>query len=120
MSGSETAVVETRVAVLETEEARNLLEAGREAGSLSADEITLALDELGHRAPLADCLALELGHDGIVDVEGGLHMGNHTVSMAVGQAHTRQISRVSCGSSSCAARSSWVIWSEAPAKRTMM
>ena len=46
MSGSETAVVETRVAVLETEEARNLLEAGREAGSLTADEITLALDEL--------------------------------------------------------------------------
>ena len=46
MSGSETAVVETRVAVLETEEARNLLEAGQEAGSLSADEITLALDEL--------------------------------------------------------------------------
>jgi RNA polymerase primary sigma factor len=46
VSGSETAVVETRVAVLETEEARNLLEAGREAGSLSADEITLALDEL--------------------------------------------------------------------------
>jgi RNA polymerase primary sigma factor len=46
VSGSETAVVETRVAVLETEEARTLLEAGREAGSLSADEITLALDEL--------------------------------------------------------------------------
>jgi RNA polymerase primary sigma factor len=46
VSGSETAVVETRVAVLETEEARNLLEAGREAGSLNADEITLALDEL--------------------------------------------------------------------------
>jgi RNA polymerase primary sigma factor len=46
VSGSETAVVETRVAVLETEEARNLLEAGREAGSLSADDITLALDEL--------------------------------------------------------------------------
>ena len=36
----------TRVAVLETEEARNLLEAGRESGSLTADEITLALDEL--------------------------------------------------------------------------
>jgi RNA polymerase primary sigma factor len=34
------------VPVLETEEARTLLEAGREAGSLSADEITLALDDL--------------------------------------------------------------------------
>ena len=45
MSGSETTVVgAVRVPVLETEEARNLLEAGREAGSLSADEITLALD----------------------------------------------------------------------------
>jgi RNA polymerase primary sigma factor len=46
VSGTETAVVETRVAVLETEEARNLLEAGKESGSLSADDITLALDEL--------------------------------------------------------------------------
>src|SRR4051795_7568488 len=47
MSGTETAVVEPRTSsVLETEEARNLLEAGKEAGSLSADEITLALDEL--------------------------------------------------------------------------
>jgi RNA polymerase primary sigma factor len=46
VSGSEAAVVESRVAVLDTEEARNLLEAGREAGSLSADEITLALDDL--------------------------------------------------------------------------
>jgi RNA polymerase primary sigma factor len=46
MSATETAVVEVRVPVLETDEARTLLEAGKEAGSLSADEITLALDEL--------------------------------------------------------------------------
>ena len=46
MSGTETVVAAARVAVLETEEARTLLEAGREAGSLTADEITLALDEL--------------------------------------------------------------------------
>jgi len=46
VGGNETAVVEPRVAVLETDEARSLLEAGKEAGSLSADEITLALDEL--------------------------------------------------------------------------
>jgi RNA polymerase primary sigma factor len=45
MSGTET-VVTTKIAVLETEEARTLLEAGRESGSLTADEITLALDEL--------------------------------------------------------------------------
>jgi RNA polymerase primary sigma factor len=45
MSGTET-VVEGRVAVLETEEARTLLEAGRESGSLTADEIALTLDEL--------------------------------------------------------------------------
>jgi RNA polymerase primary sigma factor len=48
MSGTGT-VVEPKApasSVLETEEARNLLEAGREAGSLTADEITLALDEL--------------------------------------------------------------------------
>jgi RNA polymerase primary sigma factor len=32
--------------VLETDEARTLLEAGKESGSLSADEITLALDDL--------------------------------------------------------------------------
>ena len=47
MSGTtETAVVERKTSVLDTDEARNLLEAGKEAGSLSADEITLALDEL--------------------------------------------------------------------------
>ena len=45
MSGSET-LVATRAPVLENEEARNLLEAGRESGSLNADEITMALDEL--------------------------------------------------------------------------
>jgi RNA polymerase primary sigma factor len=46
VSSTETAVVGTRVAVLETDEARTLLEAGKESGSLSADEITLALDDL--------------------------------------------------------------------------
>src|SRR3954465_867861 len=48
MSGTGT-VVEPKAptsSVLETEEAKLLLEAGKEAGSLSADEITLALDEL--------------------------------------------------------------------------
>src|SRR3954470_12366074 len=45
MSGTE-AVVTTKIVVLETEEARTLLEAGKESGSLTADEITLALDEL--------------------------------------------------------------------------
>jgi RNA polymerase primary sigma factor len=46
VSSTETVVVATRVSVLETDEARTLLEAGRESGSLSADEITLALDDL--------------------------------------------------------------------------
>ncbi len=46
MSGTGTTVADVRVSVLETEEARTLLEAGREAGSLTADEITLALDDL--------------------------------------------------------------------------
>jgi RNA polymerase primary sigma factor len=46
VSGTETAVVATRVSVLETDEARTLLETGKESGSLSADEITLALDDL--------------------------------------------------------------------------
>jgi RNA polymerase primary sigma factor len=46
VSSTETAVVGTKVSVLETDEARALLEAGRESGSLSADEITLALDDL--------------------------------------------------------------------------
>jgi len=45
VSGSE-ALVATRAPVLDNEEARNLLEAGREAGSLNADDITMALDEL--------------------------------------------------------------------------
>src|SRR4029453_10289477 len=46
MSGSVTAVATGRIQVLETDEARSLLEAGKESGSLSADEITLALDAL--------------------------------------------------------------------------
>jgi RNA polymerase primary sigma factor len=46
VSGTGTTVTEARTAVLDTEEARTLLEAGREAGSLTADEITLALDDL--------------------------------------------------------------------------
>ena len=41
---------ESRAPVLETEEARGLLESGREAGSLTTDEISLALDELGLEA----------------------------------------------------------------------
>jgi RNA polymerase primary sigma factor len=45
VSGSET-LVGARASVLESEEARSLLEAGRESGSLSSDEIALALDEL--------------------------------------------------------------------------
>src|SRR3954452_5851803 len=45
MSTTET-VVEPKASVLDTDEAKTLLEAGKEAGSLSADEITLALDEL--------------------------------------------------------------------------
>jgi RNA polymerase primary sigma factor len=50
MSGTEVVdteqVVAPKAGVLETDEARTLLEAGREAGSLTADEITLALDDL--------------------------------------------------------------------------
>ncbi len=45
MSVTETVVGE-KVGVLETDEARTLLEAGRAAGSLTADEIALALDDL--------------------------------------------------------------------------
>jgi hypothetical protein len=40
------------------------------------------LDEFGYRAPLACGHPLELGHDGIVDVESGFHMGNHITDMA--------------------------------------
>jgi RNA polymerase primary sigma factor len=46
VSTTETAVAEARVSVLQTDEARTLLEAGKESGSLTADEITLALDDL--------------------------------------------------------------------------
>src|SRR5437879_6582522 len=37
---------EARVSVLETDEAKGLLQAGQTTGSLTAEEITLALDEL--------------------------------------------------------------------------
>jgi RNA polymerase primary sigma factor len=45
MAGGE-AVAVPRVAVLETEEAKGLLEIGQEAGTLTAEEIALALDDL--------------------------------------------------------------------------
>jgi RNA polymerase primary sigma factor len=45
MAGGEV-VTGPRVAVLETEEAKGLLEIGQEAGTLTAEEIALALDEL--------------------------------------------------------------------------
>ena len=45
MAGGEVATG-PRVAVLETEEAKGLLEIGQEAGTLTAEEIALALDEL--------------------------------------------------------------------------
>ena len=34
-----------------------------------------------HGPPLPGGLALELGHDGVVNIEGGLHMGNHITDM---------------------------------------
>jgi len=40
------------------------------------------LHEVGHRPSLAQGLTFEPGHHGIVDVEGRLHMENHTVGMA--------------------------------------
>ena len=55
--------------VLETDEAKGLLEAGREAGSLSTDEIALALGELDLDAAQVDDFyhALEELHIDVVD-----------------------------------------------------
>jgi RNA polymerase primary sigma factor len=57
--------------VLATDEARGLLEAGREAGSLSADEIALALDDLDLDAGQMDefYAALDELHIEVVDGE---------------------------------------------------
>src|SRR5919199_2225465 len=59
----------TIVDVLETDEARVLLEAGRHAGSLTTDEITLGLDELDLDTDQLDDFyqALEELHIDIVD-----------------------------------------------------
>src|SRR6478735_1025678 len=46
--------------VLETDEAKGLLEAGREAGSLSTEEIALALGELGDVCPQLEELHIEV------------------------------------------------------------
>ena len=58
--------------VLETDEAKGLLEAGREAGSLSTDEIALALSELELDAGQLDDFyhALEEQHIEVVDGSG--------------------------------------------------
>src|SRR5919204_571441 len=57
--------------VLATDEARGLLEAGREAGSLSADEIALALDDLDLDAGQMDefYAALDELHIEVVEAE---------------------------------------------------
>jgi RNA polymerase primary sigma factor len=70
MAATATATVEgSSVEVLETEEARNLLEAAQAAGRVSAEEIALALDELElEPAQLEDVYrALEELHVEIVD-----------------------------------------------------
>ena len=41
------------------------------------------LDQFGHRAALTCRFALELRHDSIVDVEGGLHTEIHTMDMGI-------------------------------------
>jgi hypothetical protein len=41
--------------------------------------------ELGHGSPLARCFSLELRHDRVVDLQGGLHMENHIIWMDVCQ-----------------------------------
>jgi len=58
--------------VLETDEAKGLLEAGREAGSLSTEEIALALGELELDAAQVDDFyhALEELHIEVIDADG--------------------------------------------------
>jgi hypothetical protein len=66
--------------------------------SLSVDEqAQCSLDQLGHAAALTCGLALELGHEGIVDVEGDLHTINNTTDAVIwlawcgGSAHARSL-----------------------------
>lgn len=40
-------------------------------------------DKLGHRAALAGGLALQLCHHRVIDIERGLHMGNHNMRMEI-------------------------------------
>src|SRR5262245_61602693 len=58
--------------VLDTDEARNLLETGRENGSLTAEEIALALDELDLEPGQLDELYLALEEQHIEVVSGAL------------------------------------------------
>ena len=58
--------------VLATDQARNLLEAGRQAGSLSADEIALALDELDLEPAALDTFYETLEQEEISVVEAAV------------------------------------------------
>ena len=49
------------------------------------------LNHLGHGAPLARRFALELTHDGIINVKGGFHMESHIINMAIWQRATRAV-----------------------------
>ena len=57
---------------------------GRQIGSLllrSKQIPGCCLHQLRHGSPLPGDLALELGHDGVVNVEGRLHMEKHVTDM---------------------------------------
>ena len=88
------------VEVLETDEARTLLDVGREAGSLSTEEIALALDELDLEAGQLDELfhALEEAHIDVVDtvaeVERPLDVETREVSTDSLQLFLKDIGRV--------------------------
>lgn len=73
--------VDEGAAAVERGQRRKLHRARSRAEQLSERH----LDQFGHRAAAARRLAAQSRHDGIVNVERGLHMGNHTHNMGVRQ-----------------------------------
>jgi hypothetical protein len=49
----------------------------------SEKQAQCSFDQLGHAAALTCGFALELGHEGIIDVEGDLHTINNTTDAAI-------------------------------------
>src|SRR3954469_23876458 len=77
---------------------------GAAFGSRAKEQAKRSLHHFGHGAALARSFALELGHHTVVDVECGLHMSSHIISMVIWSTFGGTALRARDGSSAAASQ----------------